>query len=322
MTNNNYHVVLLVGGMSSERDVSIVSGKGVEAALLELGFTVTVVDVDKNVAQNIAKAKPDVVFNALHGTYGEDGCIAGMLEIMGIPYTHSGVEASAIAMNKETTKQLLAKRGVLLAKGEVLSAQDVAAGKASIAMPYVIKPVCDGSSVGVFVIKSAKDIPPLEKIEKFGEMIVEEFIEGSDLFCATLDDGSLGVIEVRPKTGFYDYKNKYTEGMADHIMPAPVNEEIYNTVMDVSFIAHKMLKCRGLSRSDFRYDQKNDKVYFLEINTHPGLTPLSLAPEIAEYRGISYKDLVLELIKLASCKQTPFFYEKSGKNTLEKAASS
>lgn len=298
------HVALLSGGMSAEREVSLSSGKGVEKALRSLGYKVTHIDVSPNVAQELINAKPDVVFNALHGTYGEDGCIQGMLEIMGIPYTHSGVMASSIAMNKQQAKYIFEDAGILSPKGQVLTREQILNGEIPFKKPYVIKPVAEGSSVGVHIVKKGDKAPDKKSLEKYKEFLVEEYIPGKELSVAVLDDKPLGVIEIRPKDEFYDYKHKYTVGQSEHIMPAEVSKKIYKQAMETAFKAHKAIGCRGLSRCDFRYDYEGDgKLYLLEINTHPGLTPLSLAPEMAAYAGISFEQLVKYLVENAKCEK-------------------
>jgi D-alanine-D-alanine ligase len=297
------HVALLLGGMSNEREVSLSSGKGVEAALKELGYKVTVIDVSRNVAEDLAKAKPDVAFNALHGTYGEDGSIQGLLEIMGIPYTHSGVMASAIAMDKQMTKYILQNVGMPCAIGKVVSKEDIAADNTGIPRPYVIKPVAEGSSVGIYIIKEGDNYTPsVAELARFKELMVEQYIPGKELSVAVTDDQPLGVIELRPKNGFYTYENKYTDGKTEHLMPAPIDKKIYQQAMELAHKAHKTLQCRGISRTDFRYDVDGDgKIYFLEINTHPGMTPLSLVPEIASHKGISFPELIEFLVERARC---------------------
>lgn len=296
------HIALLQGGMSSEREVSLSSGKGIAAALKELGYKVTPVDPDRNLAENLKKIKPDVAFIALHGTYGEDGCVQGLLEIMGIPYTHSGLLASAVAMNKVLTKSILAKEGILSAEGRKISREEVLAGD-PMKRPFVIKPVDEGSSVGIFIIKKGDNtIIKAKDIEKIDNFMVEKYIPGRELSVAVMGDKALGVIELRPKSGFYDYKNKYTDGKTEHLMPAPLDKKVYKKAMDAALKAHKTLGCSGISRSDFRYDEEGDgNIYFLEINTHPGMTPLSLVPEIAAHSGVSYKDIVDYLVKEAKC---------------------
>ena len=295
------HIALLMGGLSSERDVSLSSGKGIEKALNELGYKVTPIDVGRDIVQKLAEIKPDIAFNALHGTYGEDGCIQGLLEIMGIPYTHSGVMSSAIAMDKQQTKYIMQDIGIPCPQGSVISKEDIAAGNIPIPRPYVIKPVSEGSSVGIFIIQEGDKNPSLQDLSKFKEMLVEQYIPGRELSVATTDEKSLGVVEIRPKEGYYDYTNKYVGGKTDHFMPAPIDKDIYEQAMQYALKAHKTLKCSGISRTDFRYDESSEKLYFLELNTHPGMTPLSLVPEIAAYSGISFNELVKHLVQGAKC---------------------
>ncbi len=302
MTKKNKHVALVMGGMSAEREVSLMSGKGIEKALRENGYQVTVIDLQRDIAEKLSAAKPDVVFNALHGTYGEDGCLQGLLEILGIPYTHSGILASALAMDKPTAKNVLQDRGILCPPGAVVSTVDIANGNIPFPKPYVIKPISEGSSVGVYIIKEGVNGPNMAEIKKYHSMLVEKYIPGRELSVAVTDEKPLGVVEIRPKNGFYDYTNKYSDGKTEHLMPAPVNDSVYKEAMDIAFKAHKMLGCRGVSRSDFRLDEADgNKLYLLEINTHPGMTPLSLVPEIASHVGISFNELIKYLVENARC---------------------
>ncbi len=298
--NSKIHVALLAGGMSSEREVSFSSANGVAQSLENLGYKYTLVDADRDLPAKLAQIKPDIAFIALHGTYGEDGCVQGVLEIMGIPYTHSSVTASAVAMDKQLTKYIIASAGILCPQGQIVSHEDIAQGNIPLLQPFVVKPSEEGSSVGVFIVKDKDDLPTLEELDEFDDMIVEEYIPGRELSVATCDEGSLGVLELCPKDGFYDFANKYTDGKTEHFMPAPVSEEIYEEAMDIAFEAHHILGCTGITRTDFRYNEDGDgKLYFLEINTHPGLTPLSISPEILAYRGISYNNMVDYLVKEA-----------------------
>jgi D-alanine-D-alanine ligase len=296
----NKHVALLIGGMSAERDVSLMSGKGVEKALKELGYQVTTIDVGRDVAKKLEQAKPDVAFVCLHGSYGEDGCIQGLLEIMGIPYTHSGVMASSIAMNKLYTKYIGKDAGLLFANHQICTPEEIRDGKIIMPRPFVIKPISEGSSVATFVIKEGDDLPDYEDIKKYKKFLVEEFIIGKELSVAVIDSKPLGVIELKPKQGFYDYKNKYSAGTTDYVMPANIEKSLYDEAMESSYKLHKSLGCRGLTRSDVILSE-NGKLYFLEINTHPGFTEFSLAPKIAKYAGISYKELVEYLVENARC---------------------
>lgn len=305
MTAKKKHVALVMGGLSSEREVSLSSGNAVYKSLLELGHQVTKIDMGRDIALKLAEIKPDLVYNALHGTYGEDGCLQGLLEIMAIPYTHSGVMASSIAMDKQQSKHIFEAVGILCAEGFEASREDILNGtvEKKITRPYVIKPVAEGSSVGVHIMLSGSNkILIASDLGHTSRFLVEKFIPGKELSVAVMDSGSLGVIELCPVDGFYDYTNKYTDGKTMHIMPAKVPSDIYNQAMHDAYLAHTTLGCRGISRSDFRYDDKGDgKVYMLEINTHPGFTSLSLVPEIAGYKGISFTDLVEYLVNGAKC---------------------
>lgn len=293
------HVAVLYGGMSSEREVSLKSGQAVAKALENLNIKYSLIDVDRNVAQKLTDLKPDVAFNALHGTYGEDGAIQGLLEILNIPYTHSGVEASAICMNKNATNRILHDSGFILPQSELLSVQDIAQNNINLSKPLVIKPASEGSSVGVYIIHEDSDIPALKDIAKYGEMIVQEYIEGEEITCAVIDEKPLGVIQISTIDKFYNYKNKYTSGQSTYLCPADIPEDVYEYVQNASLKAHIILGCKAVSRSDFRYDPKTKKAYFLEINTHPGLTELSLLPKMAQYCGIEFDELIKYIIEKA-----------------------
>ncbi len=291
-------VAILKGGMSAERDVSLSSGAAVEKAVAALGHEAIAIDAKEDFPEQIKNAKPDVVFNALHGRYGEDGCVQGVLEMLKIPYTHSGVLASALAMDKPMAKEIFARAGLRCAEGKVVSKAEMKKGD-PIARPYVIKPLNEGSSVGVVIVEEGTNITFDEQGWQFGdEVLVESYIPGREIQVAVLDDEALGAIEIKPLTRFYDYEAKYTDGKAEHLMPAPLPEPVYAEVLELGLRAHKVLGCRGLTRSDFRYDGKD--FYLLETNTQPGMTPLSLAPEIAAHRGISFNDLVAKLLEGAS----------------------
>lgn len=298
------HVAVLMGGLSAEREVSFSTGKGVVKALEGLGYKVTPVDVGRDVASVLANLKPDVAFNALHGPYGEDGCIQGLLEIMGIPYTHSGVLASSVGMDKVKSSSIFAQSGILCTFGKVIHKNDNIK-KDPLPRPYVIKPLFEGSSIGVKLIFEGDNFDFSDYEWAYGdEVIVERYVPGKEIQVAVVGDKAIGAIEIRPKGRFYDYEAKYTDGMAEHIMPAPIAKEAYNTVLAIAEKAHHLLGCRGVSRSDFRYDDTNGgdgKLYLLEINTHPGMTPLSLVPEIAAYCGISFPQLVDRLVQEARC---------------------
>ena len=294
------HVAVLKGGMSAEREVSLTSGAAVEKALLALGHSVVAIDVSSNVVEDLLRAKPDAVFNALHGRYGEDGCIQGVLEILKIPYTHSGVLASAVAMDKPMAKVVFEKAGIRVAKGVVAHKDELIAGDV-MPRPYVVKPSNEGSSVGVKLVFEKDNFHFTKENWPYGEtVLVEQYIAGRELTCAILDDVALGVTEITIPTGFYDYENKYTAGGSVHICPAQLPQKIYDEVMAMALAAHRALGCRSLTRSDFRWDEHGDgKVYILETNTQPGMTPMSLSPELAAYAGISFNELVARILKTA-----------------------
>jgi D-alanine-D-alanine ligase len=310
------HIAVLKGGLSEERDVSLASGAAVEVALKALGHQVSAIDVARDVALQLKEIKPDLCFNALHGRYGEDGAIQGLLEFLGIPYTHSGVLASALAMDKPMAKTVFAAAGLRCAEGMVVSKTDMLRAE-PMARPYVVKPLNEGSSVGVTIVTDDEDFTFEESNWHFGEaVLVERYIPGREIQVAVLDGKALGAIEVKPQGKFYDYKAKYTDGMAEHVMPAKLDKARYDEVCSLAERAHLALHCRGLSRADFRfYDVQqvaggDDQFYLLEINTQPGMTPLSLAPEIAAHAGISFAQLVEKLVLTArtdgdeACTQT------------------
>jgi D-alanine-D-alanine ligase len=299
-------VAVLMGGWSSEREVSLTSGRGCAAALGRLGYDVTTIDVSHDAAA-LVKAltpKPDVVFNALHGRFGEDGNIQGLLNILEIPYTHSGLLASAIAMDKPMTRTVLSAQGLRFAEGKVVHRADVLAGDV-MARPYVIKPINEGSSVGVRIVRPGDNSPFDAESWPFGdEVLVERFIAGRELTVGVMGDRALGVTEIRPRQGFYDYAAKYTEGKAEHLIPAPIVPEALEEAKSVAVAAHRGLGCRGVSRADFRYDDTKGEpgeLVLLEVNTQPGMTSLSLVPEQAAAVGISYDELVGWLVENASC---------------------
>lgn len=294
------HVALLKGGLSAEREVSLSSGAAIEKSLRELGHQVTVIDMGADVAQVLAAAKPDVVFNALHGRYGEDGCVQGILEILKIPYTHSGVLASAVAMDKPMAKKIFAAAGLNVAPSRMACRDEVIA-RDVMPRPYVIKPSNEGSSVGVKLMLERDNFHFTQETWPYGyAVMIEKYIPGRELTVAVLDDEPLAVTELRVKSGFYDYENKYTDGRTEHLCPAPLDKKIYDEAMRMALVAHRELGCRGLSRSDFRYDEEGDgKLYILETNTQPGMTPLSLSPEQAKYVGISFTQLVERILKTA-----------------------
>ena len=305
--NKDVRVVVLMGGWSSEREVSLTSGRGVAEALRERGWSnVSEIDMDHSVAHALEAAKPDVVFNALHGTPGEDGTVQGLLDLMRIPYTHSGLTTSAIAIDKELTKLVLVPHGVRMPAGKVVESESLFAAD-PIARPYVVKPVNEGSSVGVAIVTAEGNYgnPIGRDVEgpwhHFDKLLAEPFVKGRELTVAVLNDEALAVTELKPVAGFYDYDAKYTDGLTVHVCPAEIPEDIAQSMMDMAAKAHRLLGCKGASRSDFRWDDEQGEagVYLLEINTQPGMTPLSLVPEQAKYRGISYGELVERLIEEA-----------------------
>jgi len=302
--NKGRRIVVLMGGWSSERPVSLMSGEGIVAALKERGFTnVTGVDMDRNVAQVLAALRPDVVFNALHGTPGEDGTVQGMLELMQIPYTHSGVETSVIAIDKELTKMVLVPHGIRMPEGKIVESESLYDGD-PIARPYVLKPVNEGSSVGVAIVTDDSNYgSPIGRDAEgpwnhFDRLLAEPFIKGRELTVAVLEGEPMTVTELKPTAGFYDYDAKYTDGLTVHVCPADVPQDIADSMMEMAARAHQLLGCRGASRSDFRWDDEQGEagLYLLEVNTQPGMTPLSLVPEQAKYRGMAYGELVERMI--------------------------
>lgn len=287
-------VTVLMGGFSAEREVSLTSGQACVEALREAGYSVKAVDVTRDMAALVAALdpKPDVVFNALHGRWGEDGCIQGLMDMLELRYTHSGVLASALAMNKDRTKTLAADAGITVPHGIVVPLQRLA-GDDVLTRPYVAKPLDEGSSVGVQIVNEGDNGPALpEDAETSDDLwLVEEYIPGRELTVSVMDGQAIAVTELRPKEGFYTYEAKYTEGKTEHIVPAPIPDVIYQEALEAAAKVHEILGCRGVSRSDFRYDDtKSDpgKLYFLELNTQPGMTALSLAPEQAAYKGMSF----------------------------------
>lgn len=293
------HVCVLKGGLSSEREVSLNTAAAVVAALKETGYTVSELDVAATLAEDLRRLKPDVVFNALHGTFGEDGCVQGLLEILQIPYTHSGVLASSIGMDKPMAKIIFENAGIRCTRGRVFSHEELRDLKADpIPRPYVIKPTNEGSSVGVLIVKERDNVTLNElTLPDTPHLLVETFVAGQELTVGVFDGKALGVIEIRPKAGFYNYKNKYTAGMTEYISPAPIPDDVTKEVMEMAERAHKVLGCRGVSRSDFRYDGTH--AYLMEINTHPGMTATSLVPKLAAAAGIPFPKLIDRLVQLA-----------------------
>jgi D-alanine-D-alanine ligase len=298
------HVAVLLGGLSPEREVSLVSGRECADALERLGAKVSRIDAGRDVGEVLARLKPDVVFNALHGVWGEDGVVQGVLETLAIPYTHSGVLASALAMDKAKAKAVLASSGVTVPGGGLFDRREVAA-RHVIEPPYVVKPNAQGSSVGVFLIHEGANTPPQELIAEswtFGEeVMVEPYIAGKELCAAVMGDRPLMVTEILPAVGFYDYAAKYAEGGSRHVAPAQIPQRVADEILRLAALAHAALGCRGLTRSDFRYDDIKDVLVLLEVNTQPGMTPTSLAPEQAAKAGIGFDDLVRWIVEDASC---------------------
>jgi D-alanine-D-alanine ligase len=304
------HVAVLMGGWANERPVSLMSGEGVAKALEARGHRVTRIDMDRQVAARIAEAAPDVVFNALHGVPGEDGTVQGMLDLMGVPYTHSGLATSVIAIDKELTKHALVPHGVPMPGGRIVDSETIYE-KDPLARPYVLKPVNEGSSVGVAIVTDESNYGnPIRRDVKgpwqeFDRLLAEPYIRGREMTVAVLDgpEGprALAVTELKPKSGFYDFDAKYTEGLTDHICPAEIPERIAELCLGYAVQAHTLLGCRGCSRTDFRWDdeQGEEGLFVLETNTQPGMTALSLVPEQAKYCGISYEDLVETLVNEA-----------------------
>jgi D-alanine-D-alanine ligase len=300
------HIAVLMGGWSAERDVSLMSGAGVADALESLGHRVTRIDMSPHVAQRLMEAKPDVVFNALHGTPGEDGTVQGLMDLMGLKYTHSGLETSVIAIDKELTKMVLVPHGIRMPAGTIVESESLHEAD-PIARPYVVKPVNEGSSVGVAIVTRegnygdpiGRDTPG--PWTHFDRLLAEPFIRGRELTVAVLGEEALAVTELVPKTGFYDYEAKYTDGLTQHVCPAKIPQEIADAAMAMALKAHRLLGCRGCSRSDFRWDDERGEegLYLLEVNTQPGMTPLSLVPEQAKYRGLSYPELVQRIVEEA-----------------------
>ena len=302
--NRDLHVVVLMGGWSAEREVSLMSGRGVAEALRGNGWSrVTELDMGRDVAVRLAELKPDVVFNALHGTPGEDGSVQGMMDLMGLKYTHSGLETSVIAIDKELTKMVLVPHGIRMPAGRVVESTSLFR-EDPMPRPYVVKPVNEGSSVGVAIVTAdgnygspiGRDVEGPWK--HFERLLAEPFVRGRELTVAVLGGEALAVTELKPVAGFYDYDAKYTDGLTEHVCPAQIPEDIARSMMDMALKAHQLLGCRGASRSDFRWDDEKGEqgIYLLEVNTQPGMTPLSLVPEQAKHRGTSYAELVETLI--------------------------
>lgn len=299
--------MVLMGGRSAEREVSLDSGRACAAALEKAGYHVDPYDFDGDVAALVAALdpKPDAVFNALHGRWGEDGCVQGLLELLDIPYSHSGLMASALAMNKPMAKSLVAAAGITCPDGMVVTAEALAGGD-PMPRPYVVKPIAEGSSVGVHIVHVGDNRVPLGgRSWHFGEeVLVEKYIEGRELTVTVMGDRALEVTELRPTVDFYDYEAKYTDGVTEHLVPAPIDPTIREQALAAALSAHQLLSCRGVTRSDFRYDDTGGepgRLYYLETNTQPGMTALSLVPEQAAQIGISFPQLCAWMVENASC---------------------
>ncbi len=299
-------IAVLMGGWSPEREVSLVSGKACAEGLREGGHTVIEYDVQRDLRALVdflrpaSGGGPDVVFNALHGKYGEDGCIQGVLEIMKVPYTHSGVLASAIAMDKPMSRHVFTSIGIRVALGKVVERHSLAQGD-PMPRPYVVKPIDQGSSVGVHIVREGDNLGAVEVAEaQFGEkVLVEKFVPGRELTVAVMGDKAIAVTELRPRTRFYDYEAKYTDGVTEHLIPAPIPAEVYEKAREWALMAHQALGCNGLARADLRWDDSKpgtEGLVVLELNTQPGMTPLSLAPEQARWAGISWPELMTWMV--------------------------
>ena len=302
------HVAVLLGGLSAEREVSLSSGEACAAALEREGYRVTRVDVDRAIGERLATLRPDVVFNALHGRFGEDGIVQGILEMLRIPYTHSGVLSSALAMQKDRAKDVMKAAGIPVADGLTMHRSDIAKGH-PMTPPYVIKPVSEGSSVGILFVNADHEHPPQELTRddwRHGDvMLVERFIAGRELTCGVIGDKALDVIDIRAADGgWYDYHAKYAKGGSIHVLPANLKGNIYQFVQELALRAHRALGCRGVSRADFRYDDRpggTGELIVMEVNTQPGMTETSLVPELAAHVGLTFGELVRWMVEDASC---------------------
>ena len=299
------HVAVLMGGWSAEREVSLASGTACANALEGQGYRATRIDVDRDVARVLKDLKPDAALNVLHGRPGEDGTLQGVLEVIGVPYSHSGVLASSLAMKKDLAKVMLAAAGMPVPQGKVVSRFEAATAHA-MERPYVLKPIAEGSSVGVFIVSETHEHPPQELYRDdwaFGDAILcETFIPGKELTCAVMGDKALGVIDIVPTARFYDYEAKYAPGGSTHILPAQIPAAVYEETRRLALTAHRALGCRGVSRADFRWDDTRGVagLVCLKVNTQPGMTETSLVPELAAYAGISFGELVAWMVEDAS----------------------
>ena len=299
------HIAVLMGGWSPEREVSLVSGAQCAEALRALGYRVSEVDVTRALDTQLAEVKPDICFNALHGVGGEDGEVQGLLEVLQIPYTHSGVRASALAMDKFLSKQIFVAAGLPMADSVLVEKGSVS--DHPLPPPYVVKPVNQGSSVGIEIVTDgANDVPSCLSETGWafdGMAMVEAYVKGRELTCAVMGDAVFDVMEIVPSNGWYDYRAKYEEGGSRHDVPADIPAALADEIKATSLAAHNLVGCRGVTRSDFRYDAEESRLVLLEINTQPGMTPVSLVPEMAAYRGISFTDLVQWIVEDASCQR-------------------
>lgn len=297
-------VLVLMGGFSAEREVSLSSGGDIAAALKSKGYDVVLYDLQNtwDFIDVLQKEKPDVVFNGLYGNWGEDGTVQGMLDLLQIPYTHSGVKTSVIGMDKYLTKQIARSQGIKTAADEKTTARKLAAQGTVISLPYVVKPVADGSSVGVFIVKTPEEAREIRYDDPDREILIEKYIPGRELTVMCLEGRAYAVTELRAAGGFYNYKAKYTDGVTQHVLPAEIPDEVAATCKEYAEKIHRALGCRMVSRSDFRWNE-TDGVVFLEINTNPGMTKLSLVPEQAKYAGIDYATLCAKLVENAECRK-------------------
>jgi len=292
-------VAVIGAGMSAEREVSLMSSSGIVNSLIELGHQVIFIDMGADIAQVIAELKPDIVYNSLHGTYGEDGCLSGLLNIMKIPYTGCGVMASSIAFNKKKSQEIFRAGGIKVAESVGVKKLDNIKTD-PMPRPYVIKPLTQGSSVGVEIVFAGDDFSFAEYEFPYGEIIVEKYIKGRELQVAVLNGKAMGVLEIKLLKGkrFYDYEVKYTEGFAEHLCPAPVLELIYKEALEISELACSIFECNtGIIRVEFIYSEEENQLYMLEVNTHPGMTSMSICPEIVELQGINYTNLVEQVLQ-------------------------
>lgn len=299
------HVLLLEGGWNEERNVSLATAESVYESLIEQGYQVTRYNPTRcveSLCETIKESKPDIVFNALHGIYFEDGRLQGLLDLLEVPYTHSNALSSAIAMHKPTAKNVFSDHGIPVPPGVVCSWDEIK-DTHPMSPPYVVKPIDEGSSVGVFIIQEGNHPigTHLEQWPYNKKILVEKYIPGQEISVAVMDHKAIGILELRPKKGFYDYTAKYTDGITEHIMPADIPEKAYAKALDYSTHAHQLLGCTGITRSDFRYDAENDALYLMEINTQPGFTKLSIFPEICAHYGISFNEIVCWLIEDGLC---------------------